>query len=82
MAGPVSHPGFQYMDIVETFNVSLDLSTSGCWASSVCGCYSVLECCNLFTGVELSIRSFCIIFFGEGALFWMFMVIKVVTNTH
>ena len=37
---------------------------SGCWASFVYGCYgcySVLECYNLFFGVKLSTRSFCFI---------------------
>ena len=24
----------------------------------MCSCYSTLDCCNLFSGVELSIRSF------------------------
>ena len=27
LAGPVSHTSIQYMDFVEVFNVSLDLST-------------------------------------------------------
>ena len=27
LAGPISHTGIQYMDFVEIFNVSLDLST-------------------------------------------------------
>ena len=27
LAGPISHTSIQYMDFVETFNVSLDLST-------------------------------------------------------
>ena len=43
---------------IETFNISLDLSTinfayfSGCWASVLYGCHSILECYNLFSGVE------------------------------
>ena len=46
------------------FYISMDLSTnyfahfSGCWASFVCSCHSVLECCVTFSGVKLSIRSF------------------------
>ena len=41
LAGPISHTSTQYMDFVEIFNISLDLSTiyiahfSGCWASFV-----------------------------------------------
>ena len=52
---------------VKIFNISLDLSSinfahfSGCWASSVYSCHSVLECYNLFSGVKLSGRSFCFI---------------------
>ena len=60
LAGPISGTGTQYMDFVEIFNISLDLSTiyfahfSGCWASCVCSCHPILECCNLFSGVKLS----------------------------
>ena len=28
LAGPISHTSTQYMDFVETFNISLDLSTT------------------------------------------------------
>ena len=55
------------MDFVEIFNISLDLSTvhfahfSGCCASFVYSCLPLLECYNLFSGVKLSIRSFCFI---------------------
>ena len=64
LAGPISHTSTQYMDFVEIFNISLDLSTiyfahfSGCWAFFVYSCHSILECYNLFSGVRLSIRSF------------------------
>ena len=50
--------------ILSIFYISLDLSTiyfthfSGCWASFVCTCHSILECCVMFSGVKLSIRSF------------------------
>ena len=50
--------------ILSFFYISLDLSTiyftyfSGCWASFVCNCHSILECCVIFSGVKLSIRSF------------------------
>ena len=56
------------MDFVEIFNISLDLSTiifahfSGCSASFVHSCHSILESDDLFYGVKLSIRSFCFIF--------------------
>ena len=62
LAGPISHTSTQYMDFVEIFNISLDLST-GCWASFVYSCHSMLECYNLFSGVKLSIRSFCCIYY-------------------
>ena len=45
--------------------IVLDLSTvhfshfSGCWASFVYSCHSILECYNLFSGVRFSTRSFC-----------------------
>ena len=62
LAGPISHNSTQYMDFVEIFNISLDLSTiyfahfSWCRASFVYSCHSILECYNLFPGVKLSIR--------------------------
>ena len=43
--GPISHTCNQYMDFVETFNISLNLSTiyfayfSGCWTSVLYGCH-------------------------------------------
>ena len=49
--------------ILSIFYISTDLSTnyfayfSGCWASFVCSCHSILECCIMFSGVKLSIRS-------------------------
>ena len=58
----IPHTSTQYMDLVEIFNIFLDLSTiyyahlSGCWASFVCSCHSIQECYNLFSGVKLSIR--------------------------
>ena len=50
--------------ILSIFYISMDLSTnyfahfSWCWASFVCSCHSILECCVTFSGVKLSIRSF------------------------
>ena len=47
--------------------MTLDLSSiyfahfSGCQASFVHSCHSTLECYNLFSGVKLSMRSFCFI---------------------
>ena len=59
------------------FYISLDLSTiyfihfSGCWASFVCNCHSILECCVMFSGVKLSIRSFNLLqCLSYGYLFW------------
>ena len=49
--------------ILSIFKISMDLSTnyfahfSGCWASFVCSCHSILECCVTFSEVK-SIRSF------------------------
>ena len=54
--------------ILSIFYISVDLSTnyfahfSGCWASFVCSCHSILECCVMFSGVKLSIRSFVLLF--------------------
>ena len=68
LAGPISHISIQYMDFVEIFNVSLDLSTLyftflilvGVEFSFVYGCYScysVLECYNLFNLFNLFLES-------------------------
>ena len=52
--------------ILSIFYISIDLSInyfahfSGCWASFVCSCHSILECCVTFSGVKLSIRSFAL----------------------
>ena len=68
LAGPIFHTNSQCMDFVEIFNISLDLSTiyfahfCGSGASFGCSCHSIVECFNLFSGVKLSIRSFCFIF--------------------
>ena len=68
LAGPISHSSTQYMDFVEVFYISLDLSTiycanfSGCRASFVYCCHSTPECYNLFSGVKLRKRSFCFIY--------------------
>ena len=59
----------QYILILSIFYISMDLSInyfahfSGCWASFVCSCHSILECCVMFSGVKLSIRSF--VLFGD-----------------
>ena len=63
--------------ILSIFYISMDLSTnyfahfSGCWASFVCSCHSILECCVTFSGVKLSIRSFV-----------LFQRLKVGFNIH
>ena len=49
--------------ILSIFYISMHLSTnysahfSGCWASLVCSCHSILECCVTFSGVKFSIKS-------------------------
>ena len=55
----------QYIDFVEILNLSLDLSTiyfahfSGCCASFVYRCHSILECCHVFwSQVEYKIVCF------------------------
>ena len=65
LAGPISHTGTQYIDYVEILNILLDLSTiyfahfSGCCASFVYSCHSILECCNVFwSQVEYKIVCF------------------------
>ena len=69
LAGSIFHTSIQNMDFVEIFNVSLDLSTihfaqfSECRASFVYSwysCYSILEHYSLFSGVKLTIKSFCL----------------------
>ena len=50
--------------ILSIFYISLDLSTiyvahfGGCWASFVCSCHSIPECCVVFSGVKLSMGLF------------------------
>ena len=70
LAEPISHTGTEYMDFVEVFNISLDLSTVYCanfsgWVLSfLCTfifCHYIPECYNLFSGDKLTIRSFCFI---------------------
>ena len=68
LAGPISHTSTRCMDFVEIFNIILDLSItcffSFWWVLSFLYVYSdhsILECYNLFSGVELSIRSFFVI---------------------
>ena len=64
LAGPISHTSTHYMDFVDIFNISLDLSAiyfahlGECLASFVSSCHSILEYYNLFSGAKLSIRSF------------------------
>ena len=64
LAGQISHTNTQYMEFVEIFNISLDLSTiyfphfSGYRASFVYSCHSIPERYDLFSGVKLSIRLF------------------------
>ena len=53
--------------ILSNFYILLDLSTiyfahfSGCWASFVCSCHSILECCVMFSGVKMSMGSFVLL---------------------
>ena len=57
--------------ILSIFYISLDLSTiyfahfSGCWASFVCSCHSIPECCVMFSGVKLSMGSFVLLLLSE-----------------
>ena len=63
--------------ILPIFYLSMVLSTnyfarfSGCLASFVCSCHSILECCVTFSGVKLSIRSFVLLLllFGSCPVF-------------
>ena len=63
LARLIYHTSIQYMDFGEIFNVSLDLSTiyfghfSGCSASFVYSCYSILECYNLFLLLHMTIET-------------------------
>ena len=63
LAGSISHTSIQYIDFVESamlhFSTIYFSGLSGCRASFLSGCYSILECYNLFSGVKFSIRSFC-----------------------
>ena len=71
LAGPVSHTSTQYKNFVGIFNISPNLSTIYCahfsryWHSYVYSCHSVLECCNLFSGVEYKTVLFCSHDFGN-----------------
>ena len=42
----------------------------GVWASFVCSCHSILECCVKFSGVKLSIRSFVLFRKGMSCSIW------------
>ena len=69
LAGPISHTSTRCMDFVEIFNIILDLSVTFSHFSGmfsflyVYSDHSILECYNLFSGVELSMRSFFVITF-------------------
>ena len=74
----VSHKNFYKLSgylILSIFYISLDLSTlyfshfSVCWASFVCSCHSIPECCIMFSGVKLSIGSFALFF--KSSLRWV-----------
>ena len=43
-------------------------------------CHSILECYNLFSGVKLSIRSFCFIYCLEDLISEMFFNVSVVSS--
>ena len=69
LAGPISHTSTRYMDFVEIFNIVLDLLLLvflilvGIELPLCLWCdRSILECYNLFSGVELSMRSFFVIY--------------------
>ena len=68
--------------ILSIFYISLDLSAiyfahfSGCWASFVCNCHSIPECCVMFSGVKLSIRSF-VLFICRSLFRWEIQLINV-----
>ena len=66
LAGPISHTSTQYIDFVDFlyftgFVYHLFAHFSGCRASFVCSCHSVLECCVMFSGVKLSMGSFVLV---------------------
>ena len=52
---------------------------SGCWASFVYTYHSILECCNLFSGVGLRRISFCFIWSQENSL-WLLVVLGRTKN--
>ena len=70
--------------ILSIFYISLDLSIiyfahfSSCWASFVCSCHSITECCGMFSGVKLSMGSFVlspaviVIMALKNQLFWRY----------
>ena len=68
---PISHTSTRCMDFVEIFNIILDLSIAFSHFSLVLSFlyvysdHSILECYNLFSGVELSMRSFFVIIVGN-----------------
>ena len=67
LVGPISHTGTHCIDFVEILNISMDLSTiyfdhfRRCCPSFVYSCHCILECCVMFSGVKLSIRSFVLL---------------------
>ena len=67
LAGPISHTSTQYIDFVEILSISLVCllyilpNLVGVEVLFMYSCHTILECYNLFSGVKLSIRSFCFI---------------------
>ena len=44
--------------------------------------HSILECCNLFSGVKLSIRSFCFIFMQSVGTILLLLCLKVSSHSR
>ena len=64
LAGSISHTGTQCMEFVDIFNISLDLSTIYFAQFSGYSYDSIQEGYNSFSGVKLSIRWFCFIYWS------------------
>ena len=64
LAGPISHTSTQYINFVRFFTFYwirqpfILLILVVVELPFVCDCHSILECCVVFSGVKLNIRSF------------------------
>ena len=91
LAGSTSHTSIQYIDFVEILMfywicllfilfILVDVKVAS-FAYSSYMCYSILECYNLFSGVKLSVRSFCFIIWSQFSIYFLTSIPAILNGT-